>query len=83
MRRFGNKTKPESIIEWGEYYARCDWSVSTNYQITDTWMTSRETFSLFCSTCPLQVIIIFFCFNGVIYSNNIGNRFTGNEKKPC
>ena len=60
MRRFGNKTKPESIIKWGEYYARCDWSVSTNYQITDTWMTSRETFSLFCSTCPPQVIIFLF-----------------------
>lgn len=71
MRRFGNKTKPESIIKWGEYYARCDWSVSTNYQITDTWMTSRETFSLFCSTCPPQVIIFF------VYG------FTGNERKAC
>ena len=27
MRRFGNKAKPASIIQWGEYYARCDWSV--------------------------------------------------------
>ena len=83
MRRFGNKTKPESIIEWGEYYARCDWSVSTNYQITDTWMTSRETFLCFVQLVRSRLLLFFFCFIGVIYSNNIGNRFTGNEKKPC
>ena len=35
------------FVQWCECYARCDWSLPTIYQSTDTWMTSRETCFLF------------------------------------
>ena len=39
-----------TAIQWCECYACCDWSLSTIYWSTDTWMMSRET----CFLCFVQ-----------------------------